>query len=1302
MQADQITSRAVIVLGMHRSGTSAVTRGLECLGAELGDDLLPPSEAENPRGFYEDIPLLELSERVLGELGLRWDSVRLIEAADWENRALSALELSAAQIIRSRFAESPLWAFKNPRTARLLPFWQRVFSRASCEDSYVLALRNPLSVAHSLQRRNRLDPATAHLLWLLHMTEAVLATKGKRLVCVDYDQLLHDPSHELVRLARGLDLDVPSAESSPTKAFVDDFLSREYRGSRFEPEDLELDPDLTSLVRRAYSLLHRFAREENPPSRDELQNEFAEIGERLREIGPLLRRLDSFEDRLVEERAEAIKWESSSQHFERELTIRTSSLDERDGQLAQAGSEIEALQDTLRTERQDFEKNRVDLEELQTEHQTQTLELETAEAELGAVRAGLEVAQVELQSVHDDLQSSDLRVAELNEARKREVAVSAASRAAAERSHKAELTRVKDAYLNDAAERDAYWGRVQGDLQFRLQSFQEEASRLHAERDERRLHWIAWLHGETTVAASDLVEACSVLRKSATWKLAASLQRFVSRLAFRRWGDGSLHLQHLIKQLHDQSQRRHVSVDSLHEIALEARQVLDVLLKGQILKLARHAVSLRRYARLRGRKEGPLDLLDSRLSELLFFLNQTGRAPMESAELPPPLSRPSVGRHVDVVIPVYDAREQTLRCIDSVIRTLNQVETPFDIIVVDDGSSDASLIRSLDRLREQDSIQLLRNDQNLGFTATANRGMALHDDRDVVLLNSDTLVHGNWLDRLRQTAHSDWNVATVTPFTNNGEVCSYPSICVSAPMPDLAELARLDDLAAFANPGLSSTLPTAVGFCTYIRREVLSEIGFFDEARFPRGYGEENDFSLRAEAKGYRHLLAADVFVAHQGGASFLDTKEDLVRRGLDQLRQTYPEYEPAVHRFIATDPIRALRRRIDAAQLSNGENKAVLMVVHSWGGGTERHVFELSEGLEKEGTPVLLLRDEPSGRVKLSRFGFSGQGDLSFDLAHDFDEVVEVLRLVPVGHVHLHHLIGFDPVVRDLAGALGVTADFTIHDYFTICPRINMVDDRDSYCGGPDVETCNACVKRNGSEIGSGIDVNEWRMESARLLSGARRVFVPSRDALARMEGHIEGVQWRLRPHPETMSREPEALGFRDGDPGGPLRVAVIGAIGFHKGAAVLAECAIDAAKRDLPIEYHVIGYTDRDEALLSTGKVRIHGRYEEAELQTKLVESGASLAFLPSIWPETFCYTLSAAFEAGLYPVAFDMGAPAGRIREAGWGELISVRLSGAEINDRLLGMDVPDFMGFSSDVEIVAGYDDYRSHYYDDLDI
>jgi GT2 family glycosyltransferase/glycosyltransferase involved in cell wall biosynthesis len=1285
---------------MHRSGTSAVTRGLECLGAELGDQLLAPSEVENPRGFYEDIPLLEVSEQVLEKLGLRWDSTRLLGDALWRDCDLGALELQATQIIRSRFAGSPLWAFKNPRTARLLPFWQRVFSRVGCDAAYVLAVRNPLSVAHSLQRRNRLDSATSYLLWLLHMTEAINHTRGRPLVCVDYDQLLKDPSHELDRLSTSLSLPMSAPSSSGRKAFVDDFLSSEYRGSKFESEDLELDPELSLLVRRAYTLLHRFARDDDPPSRAQLQRGFSQIGKQLREIAPLLLRLDSFENRLVEERSKAEDWAARSAHFESELTTRSSSLGERDAQLAQAGSEIESLQDILQDERKVFEKNKLDLDSTRVDLASTQADLESTEGERAAIRAGLEVAHGELESVHRDFESSELRVARLKQDRERDARVSAASRASAEKAHAAELSRVKDANLHEKMQREAQLARREEELRSRVSAFELELARLNTVNEEKRVELIEWLHGETSRSVSDLVEACRILRSSTTWKLSAFSQRLVSRLRFRTWSDGSFHLQHLVNELHDQSQRNYVAVEELLSLASDVSLVLRTLLESRIFRFYGRGVALSRTLRFKGQVEGPLDLLRRRSTEVLFFLDELSRSPIESAILPPLVETPVVGRHVDVVIPVHDARQHTLRCIDSVIGTVNQTQTPFEIVVVDDASSDLSLRRSLDQLGEQGVIHLLRNDENLGFTATANRGMALHADRDVVLLNSDTLVHGDWLDRLRRTALSDWNIATVTPFTNNGEICSYPVICASQPMPDLSELGRLDDLAAVANPGLSSSLPTAVGFCTYVRRQVLSEIGDFDEQRFPRGYGEENDFCLRAEAQGYRHLLAADVFVAHQGGASFLDSKEDLVRRGLDQLRQSYPDYENSVHRFIASDPIRILRRRIDVAQLANGGRKSVLMVMHSWGGGTERHVFELSSALEKEGTPVLLLRDEIPGRVTLGRFGHSEVGNLSFDLASDFDEIVEVLRLVPVGHVHIHHLIGFDPAIRDLATAVGVTVDFTVHDYFTLCPRINMVDDRASYCGAPDVGVCNACVKRNGSELGSGIDVEEWRRDSTRLLQSARRVFVPSRDALDRMERHVEGVEWRLRPHPETTSGVLSRRASSRSDE--PLRIAVIGAIGFHKGAAVLEECAIDAAKRDLPIEFHVIGYTDRDEGLLSTGKVVIHGQYRDEELQSKLAESRTSLAFLPSVWPETFCYTLSAAFEAGLYPVAFDVGAPSSRIKESGWGEVISIRLSGTEINDHLIELDIPDFVGFPPDREIVADYGDYLSHYYDDLEI
>src|SRR5439155_9965202 len=137
------------------------------------------------------------------------------------------------------------------------------------------------------------------------------------------------------------------------------------------------------------------------------------------------------------------------------------------------------------------------------------------------------------------------------------------------------------------------------------------------------------------------------------------------------------------------------------------------------------------------------------------------------------------------------------------------------------------------------------NDRNLGFVQSVNRGMALHPDRDVVLLNSDTEVANDWLDRLARAAYSDANVATATPFSNNATICSYPFEGWTGGVPGMLGLAGLDRLFASTNAGRLVDMPTAVGFCMCIRRACLDQVGLFDAARFGRGDGEENDFSLR-------------------------------------------------------------------------------------------------------------------------------------------------------------------------------------------------------------------------------------------------------------------------------------------------------------------------------------------------------------------------------------------------------------------------------------------------------------------------
>ena len=135
-------------------------------------------------------------------------------------------------------------------------------------------------------------------------------------------------------------------------------------------------------------------------------------------------------------------------------------------------------------------------------------------------------------------------------------------------------------------------------------------------------------------------------------------------------------------------------------------------------------------------------------------------------------------------------------------------------------------------------------------------------------------------------------------------------------------------------------------------------------------------------------------------------------------------------------------------------------------------------------------------------------------------------------------------------------------------------------------------------------------------------------------------------------------------------MRVALIGAIGEHKGYQVLLACAQDAVARRLPLEFVVIGFTEDDAPLLKTGKVFITGRYCEIEVPHLLQRERPDIVFLPSVWPETWCYALDYALNAGLPVVSFDLGAIAERLRAAGLGLMLPLELNARQINDRMLG--------------------------------
>lgn len=289
------------------------------------------------------------------------------------------------------------------------------------------------------------------------------------------------------------------------------------------------------------------------------------------------------------------------------------------------------------------------------------------------------------------------------------------------------------------------------------------------------------------------------------------------------------------------------------------------------------------------------------------------------ATAPQPAAHPALDRArfdpvVEIVVPIYGNLALVQRCLASV----QSCTAPgaHHLTLINDASPDPEVRAWLhDFAVRNPAATVIENGRNLGFVETVNLGMRLAGRRDVVLLNSDTEVANDWLERLRAAALARDRVGTVTPFSNNATICSYPVFCVDNLLPEGESTASMDNIFSAVNHGQAVEIPTAVGFCMYIRRACLDQVGDFDAASFGQGYGEENDFCLRASAAGWRHLHALDVFVYHEGGASFKEHRFALQARALETIRRLHPGYEDLVRAYVQRDPARPFREAIDAAR---------------------------------------------------------------------------------------------------------------------------------------------------------------------------------------------------------------------------------------------------------------------------------------------------------------------------------------------------------------------------------------------------
>jgi GT2 family glycosyltransferase len=648
---------------------------------------------------------------------------------------------------------------------------------------------------------------------------------------------------------------------------------------------------------------------------------------------------------------------------------------------------------------------------------------------------------------------------------------------------------------------------------------------------------------------------------------------------------------------------------------------------------------------------------------------------------------------INIIIPVYGQLKETMACIYSVLNSANV--TPYEIIVIDDCSPDAELSQRLIDLQKKNLIKLLRNKKNLGFVSSVNIGMKLNTNRHVILLNSDTCVFSNWIDRIYNHYLQNERVATITPLSNSATICSYPYFCEDFDYEYEVSDRQIDEFAS-KNQIPPVLIPTGVGFCMFISSECLTDVGLFDEKSFGKGYGEENDFCRRASYKNWNNYCIGNVFVRHYGGASFGNSKKEKILNAIRTLNRLHPDYDSLINNFVKNDPVRPFRLHLDLCRSEKYlslKEKNVLIITHNLGGGTETHVQQLSKQYEMDGLGVVIARSNNDKlEITLNDNMFCAT-DYATICMFDCSELLYLYKLFSIKHVHVHHLINLPcaatSTIDSSCKQFKIEFDVTLHDYFTICPRVNLVNIENKYCMEPDESECNSCAANTAMTLRK-LDISQWRYHYYSFLKRARKVFVPDSDVSNRINRYFPELETYVKPHILESAVIDKTSKWNKKI----QKIVLIGAIGPHKGSNIFLEM-VKYANTHLPyLKFHIIGYTDQDQNFEKLSNVSITGQYDDDSVHNIIKDIDPDAALFLSPWPETFSYTLSIALKLGIYPIVYDIGAPSARLRELSVGTILPYSCCNDAI--KTLEIIVSIIIDYQFIIKSELGYKSFENYY------
>lgn len=633
--------------------------------------------------------------------------------------------------------------------------------------------------------------------------------------------------------------------------------------------------------------------------------------------------------------------------------------------------------------------------------------------------------------------------------------------------------------------------------------------------------------------------------------------------------------------------------------------------------------------------------------------------------------------HVDIVVPVFNG----LNLLKSLVVNLSNTKIDHKVYFVDDCSTDDAVPAFLNELCESDPrYQLVSAKENGGFVKSVNLGLSFTTG-DVVLLNTDVQLPPLWLERLIAPLLLDDKVASATPFTNSGTICSFPRFLENNELVFGLDVAEIDSIFSHFHP-IYNEVPTGVGFCMACSRNALNAVGFLDADTYGRGFGEENDWCQSAIKAGFKNVMVENLFVFHNHGATFqTDEKMALIEDHLKKLNQRFPNYNGDVARYCEANPLKELRSFAYArAFLKSIPGFKTVYLTHDLGGGASTYL--------KRRIAADLAANQCAVTIEYSVFESifhvaiqSGDKQTQFvssTLADALDVVCSSTDKIVVNELASYPHLG--RALEDIAERVEshhCALEVLIHDYLMICPSINLVNANKRYCGLPGIYCdCSKCYRNQKFYDIYEDSIVAYRAKWYRLLLDAGEVVVFSESSSRLLENTFGDIgNTVLRPHkvPSLLSN----IAVKKA-PDDPIVIGLIGRLTEHKGSLIIKELLNEIESRDLNVSISLIGKTDDDFDIKSDHFFEF-GEYRLEDLPKLAAESGADVFFFPSVWPETFSYVCSEIIDMG-YPLAtFDLGAQQEKASGYEKGLVLSLELSPSDLCDALVSFakDCRDLM-------------------------